>query len=146
MKKLLLILTTACLLLTAAETHAVRSELPNPVIMFTHAEAVTIGGKDLTRYYFDVDNKEAYPAELFAADLTLPPCGNNKNASRTWIDIYEQNGTRLNGFCNIKNPKDLNQLWFALDRDAIPPSWIYVVFTDRRNNTKYKSNLADTTN
>lgn len=119
--------------------------LPNPVLVFQGQEYITSGGKTMIRYYFDVFNKEEYPAELFAAAPTLPPCGANNKASRTWVDVYDQSGKRLNGFCALGKPGDLTHLWFALDQDVLPPSWVYIEFTDRKTNTKYKSNLAETT-
>ena len=90
-------------------------------------------------------NFDSYPNELFAASPSLPPCGKNTKASRTWIDLYDQNGKRLNGFCAIDKPDGLNSIWFALDADVVPPSWIYIEMNDRQTNTKYKSNLAETT-
>jgi hypothetical protein len=130
-------------LLTATTT--TKPYLPNPVLYLTHLEYVTIGGKNFVRYFYDVDNKSAYPADLFAAAPTLPPCGTNTNASRTWVDVYDQRGKRLNGFCALSSPQDLSKLWFATEVDVVPPSYVYVEFTDRQTNTKYKSNLADTT-
>lgn len=121
------------------------ANLPNPVLAFVGPEYATIGGKKMTRYNFDVANKEEFPAELFAAAPTLPPCGTNQNASRTWVDIYDQSGKRLNGFCALGKPADLTNLWFALPEDEVPPSWVYIEFTDRKTNVKYKSNLAETT-
>jgi hypothetical protein len=91
-------------------------------------------------------NKDKYPAELFVAAPELPPCGQNAKSSRTWVDIYTQNGKRLYGFCAFTKPDDLSRIWFALDRDEVPPSWIYVELQDRKTNAKYKSNLAETTN
>ncbi|PYS69890.1 MAG: hypothetical protein DMF69_15455 [Acidobacteria bacterium] len=61
------------------------------------------------------------------------------------MDIFTDNGKRLNGFCALGNTKSLNRLWFALDSTEVPPSWIYIEMTDRQTNTKYKSNLAETT-
>jgi len=119
--------------------------IPNPVLYMTRVEPVTVGGKEFTRYYYDVENKSAFPAELFAAAPSLPPCGENKYSSRTWIDIYDMQGKRLNGFCALKSPKDLDGLWFAMQSDQVPPSYVYIEMTDRQTNTKYKSNLADTT-
>lgn len=120
-------------------------QVPNPILYMTRTEYVTINGKNFARYYYDVANKESFPASLFAAAPALPPCGANTNASRTWIDVYDQRGKRLNGFCALGSPQDLANLWFALEIDVVPPSWVYVEFTDRQTNTKYKSNLADTT-
>ena len=120
--------------------------LPNPVLYFVAQESYQVGGKDFTRYRFDVDNKNVYPAELFAPAPALPPCGRNTKSSRTWVDIFDQRGKRLYGFCALGSPADLGQIWFALESDVVPPSWVYIELNDRQTNTKYKSNLADTTN
>jgi hypothetical protein len=119
--------------------------LPNPVLVFMGSEDVEAGGKKLTRYKFAVDNRGDYPDALFAAAPELPPCGQNTKASRTWIDLYDQSGKRLNGFCALGSRDGLSQIWFALERDSLPPSWVYVEMTDRKTDTKYKSNLAETT-
>lgn len=118
--------------------------IPNPIIYLTGIEAFDQGGKHFIRYRYDVFNKDAYPAEMFAAAPALPPCGTNTKSSRTWIDIYDSRGKRLFGFCNLSKPSDLNQIWFALEEDVVPPSYVYIEMTDRQTNTKYKSNLADT--
>lgn len=125
---------------------AAPAALPNPVLVFTRQEFFQQGGKSFMRYNYAVENSAAYPADLFAAAPQLPPCGANTKASRTWVDIYDQRGKRLYGFCSLAKPADLNQLWFALESDVVPPSWVYIEMTDRATNTKYKSNLAETTN
>jgi hypothetical protein len=61
------------------------------------------------------------------------------------VDVYAQDGKRLNGFCAFGKASDLNSIWFALESSVIPPSWVYIELTDRSNNTKYKSNLAEST-
>jgi hypothetical protein len=118
--------------------------LPNPVLFITGIEYYETGGKQLTRYKYSVDNRMDYPNEMFAAAPDLPPCGANTKASRTWVDIYDQSGKRLQGFCAFGKPDDLGKIWFALERDVVPPSWIYVEMSDRKTATKYKSNLAET--
>jgi hypothetical protein len=115
------------------------------VLYFTGYETFQTGGKNFIRYKYDVFNKDAYPAEMFAAAPALPPCGTNTKASRTWVDIFDQSGKRLYGFCGFGKPADLSKIWFALEEGVIPPSWIYIELNDRQTNTKYKSNLADTT-
>ncbi|HEX7723896.1 MAG TPA: hypothetical protein VF397_17165 [Pyrinomonadaceae bacterium] len=117
---------------------------PNPVLYLTGTEAFQQGGKTFIRYKYDVFNKEEYPAAMFAAAPNLPPCGANTKSSRTWIDIFDSRGKRLFGFCAISKPADLNQLWFALEAGVVPPSYVYIEMNDRQTNTKYKSNLADT--
>lgn len=137
-------LAVLTLVLTAASTTQAQ-KIPNPVLYMTHFEYNVINGKEFVRYYYDIENKVQFPATLFASAPSLPPCGSNANASRTWIDFYDQSGKRLNGFCAIGSPSQLSSLWFALESNVVPPSWIYVEFTDRQTNTKYKSNLAETT-
>jgi hypothetical protein len=134
-----------CLAGHTASTASVVPALPNPLLYLTGQEAYTNDGKDYVRYRFAVLNSGDYPAEMFAAAPRLPPCGKNTSASRTWVDLYDQSGKRLNGFCALGKPDDLNQLWFALEQNALPPSWVYVELNDRATNTKYKSNIAETT-
>ncbi|MCA1643749.1 MAG: hypothetical protein LC785_17830 [Acidobacteria bacterium] len=144
-KSALLVAVFVLTTLAGGGASTARRTLPNPVLVFAGYEFNESGGKQWTRYRYTVDNRAEYPDSLFAAAPSLPPCGSNTNASRTWVDIYDQSGKRLNGFCALKGAKDLTQLWFALERDAVPPSWVYVEMTDRQTNTKYKSNLADLT-
>jgi len=119
--------------------------LPNPVLYLTSTEFFSQGGKDFIRYNYDVLNKDAYPDAMFAAAPGLPACGNNTNSSRTWVDIFDSRGKRLYGFCAFSKASDLGKLWFALEDGVVPPSYIYIELNDRQTNTKYKSNLADTT-
>jgi hypothetical protein len=119
--------------------------LPNPVLYLTSTEFFSAGGKDFIRYKYDVFNKDAYPADLFAAAPALPPCGRNTKSSRTWVDFFDSRGKRLYGFCALGKPEDLGSIWFALEDGEIPPSYVYIEMNDRQTNTKYKSNLADTT-
>jgi hypothetical protein len=120
--------------------------LPNPMLYLTGTELYTANGKDWIRYQYDVLNKADYPTELFAAAPALPPCGLNTKASRTWVDFFDQQGKRLYGFCALGKPADLGKIWFALEDGVVPPSWVYIELNDRQTSTKYKSNLADTTN
>ena len=119
--------------------------LPNPVLYPTGQEFLQVGGKQFTQYNYDVLNKSSYPADLFAPAPELPPCGANTKASRTWVDFYDQRGKRIYGFCALATPNDLGKIFFRLEIDVIPPSYVYIELTDRQTNTKYKSNLAETT-
>ena len=136
---------TTLVLVFATHGSAAAPVLPNPVLYFLGAEYVELNGKQITRYRFDVANKDQYPDDMFAASPALPPCGKNTKAARTWVDLYDQSGKRLNGFCALGKSADLNGIWFGLETDVIPPSYIYIELNDRKTNTKYKSNLADTT-
>jgi hypothetical protein len=121
------------------------SVLPNPVLYFLGQEVFETGGKQFIRYSYDVANKDAYTDDLFAASPDLPPCGTNTKAARTWVDIYDQSGKRLQGFCALGKSSDLGKIWFALEVDKVPPSYVYIEMNDRKTPVKYKSNLADTT-
>lgn len=120
--------------------------LPNPVLHFVGQEYYSTGGRLFVRYRYGVLNSSAYPDLMFAAAPSLPPCGANTKAARTWVDVYDQRGKRLYGFCALDAGDKLNTIWFALDEGVIPPSWIYIELTDRQTGAKYRSNLADTTN
>jgi hypothetical protein len=119
--------------------------IPNPVLYLRGTEAFKEGDKNFIRYKFDVLNKADFPAEMFGPAPDLPPCGKNTKASRTWVDFYDQRGKRLYGFCALTKPADLGTIWFATEEGVAAPNWVYIEITDRRTNTKYKSNLADTT-
>lgn len=108
-------------------------------------EPYTAGGKNWIRRRYDVANKSSYPTEMFAAAPGLPPCGLNTNSSRTWVDFFDSTGKRLYGFCALGKPEDLGKIWVAFEEGTIPPSYVYIELNDRQTNTKYKSNLADTT-
>lgn len=128
---------------TALESNAQRP-LPNPVLYLTSVEPYTANGKDWTRYKLAVDNFTVYPDTLFTAAPALPPCGTNTKSSRSWVDIFDSRGKRLYGFCALGKASDLNNIWFALERDEVPPSYVYIEINDRETNTKYKSNLSET--
>ncbi len=144
-KQMLLIFPLLFTAMLANQNVASAPPLPNPVLYLTRTEPFQQGGKQFVRYHFDVLNKDDYPAAMFAAAPDLPPCGKNTKASRTWVDIFDSRGKRLYGFCALSKPSDLGSIWFALEESAIPPSYVYIELTDRQTNTKYKSNLADTT-
>lgn len=147
-RKALVLLASLALMGLAAEsalTAPPQPPLPNPVLVLTGIEYYTAGGKQWKRYKYEVFNRQAYPNTLFAPAPLLPPCGSNTKSARTWVDFYEQSGKRLYGFCALTNTDGLAQLWFALEEDVLPPSWVYIEMNDRQTNTKYKSNLAETT-
>ena len=147
-KRIVMLLSTM-LLITVASNTALRAVpepvLPNPVLYLTGTNAYTANGKNWIRYSYDVLNKDQYPADMFAAAPGLPPCGLNTKSSRTWVDFFDSRGKRLYGFCALGKPDNLNGIWFALEEGVVPPSYVYIEMNDRQTNTKYKSNLADTT-
>jgi hypothetical protein len=142
---LLLLLSLGLAMLANSKAATTPPPLPNPVLYLMGTEPFQTGGKQFIRYNYDVLNKADYPDALFAAAPALPPCGANTKASRTWVDIFDQRGKRLYGFCALGKASDLGGIWFALESDVVPPSYVYIELNDRQTNTRYKSNLADTT-
>ena len=143
--KLRAYLAAALVALTMGATPA-QAVPPNPILYLLGHEYYTVNGQDFVRYRYDVFNKDQYPAAMFAPAPALPPCGNNHNSSRTWVDFFNsRTNQRIYGFCALGSPNDLGQIWFALPEGQIPPSYVYIKITDRQTNTVYQSNLADTT-
>ena len=119
---------------------------PNPILYLTAFEPYTTSGGSFIRYRYDVANKDAYPAAMFAAAPSLPPCGSNANSARTWVDIFDaRTARRLYGFCALSGPQQLGSLWFALPEGQVPLSYVYIELVDRQTGTRYRSNPADTT-
>lgn len=128
----------------ALATPAPNQPPPNPILYLISEEPYSAGGKNWIRKRYDVFNKSSYPAEMFAAAPGLPPCGLNTNSSRSWVHFFDSTGKRLYGFCALSKPADLGIIWVSFEEGTIPPSYVYIEIHDRQTNTKYKSNLADT--
>lgn len=135
---------------------------------FVGKELYDANGTRWTRYKLSVTNRASLPDSLWQPSASLPPCGKNENASRTWVEIfgslmnrkgpgeaeaYTAEGSsektnsgrkpgdeRLNGFCGLRSSEDLNQLWFAIPAGEKGPPCVYIVMTDRQTGTKYISN------
>jgi hypothetical protein len=133
--------------LTLAALAGAAEAQPNPILYMTGFEPYTTSAGGFIRYRYDVFNKDAYPAAMFAAAPSLPPCGSNASSARTWVDFFEaRTNRRLNGFCALTGPQQLGSIWFALPAGEVPPSYVYVELIDRQTGARYRSNLADTTN
>jgi len=95
------------------------------------------------KYKFGISNWAAYSKELFEPASDLPPCGLNKNASRTLVHIYNgEDSSHIYGFCGFSSSKDLNDIWFSLKQGEQSPGSVYVVLTDRRQDIAVQSNLV----
>jgi hypothetical protein len=117
-------------------------EVPRPILQFRTVEQYSAGGKDWVRYQFEVSNRGSFPAALFVPAPTLPPCGKNAQASRTWVDFFSKAGKRLYGFCGLSSPENLGSLWFAEEAGVEPPRWVYIEILDRQTQLRVRSNLA----
>jgi len=118
--------------------------VPAPILKFTGLEIYATPAGEFVRYRYAVTNRQAFPAELFAAAPSLPPCGTNTNSSRSWVDFFSDSGARLYGFCALGSPDKLDGLWFAVRRGEAPPRSVYIEIHDRQTGQKYRSNPAET--
>lgn len=145
LRKFFTLAGTLALSLAATASAAEAQTPPNPVLYLTGLEHYTTSGGNFVRYRYDVLNKSDYPAAMFAAAPSLPPCGRNANSARTWVDFFDgRTNRRLYGFCALGNPQQLNGIWFATPEGTVPPSYVYIELIDRQTNQRFRSNLADT--
>jgi hypothetical protein len=118
-----------------------------PLLVIKNKEQFTVSSAAYTRVWLSIQNKEMYPDALFAPAPDLPPCGLNKNASRTWINIIAKTPTgdrRIYGFCALGSNKDLQNLWFAFpNASVLDYTDVHVELEDRRTNFRYKSNAVN---
>lgn len=120
-------------------------DLPDPQLELVESgKEYAVEGTTLVNYQFRIANWKQFPAELFAAAPDLPPCGQNPNAGRTWIDTYDaQWGTRLYGSCGaIDDFKGLYARVPVRKGDA-PPTAVFLTLQDRKCGVTYKSNLVE---
>lgn len=106
--------------------------LPRPKIKFHHRD-------QKGRAYIPVVNWAQFSDDLFAQAPYLPPCGLNKNASRTWVNIYDADtNRRIYGFCALGKGRNLQNIW------VLPPKnvkRVYIVMKDRACNRSRRSNV-----
>jgi len=121
-----------------AEDELCIKKLPRPLIRLTDGFIE----KNRIKYKFSVLNYKAYPDKLFVSAPDLPPCGKNKNASRTWIKIYDQNNKYIYGFCALKKASQMKNLWFSIPLNKLKNiKAVKVDIFDRRCKKHYISRL-----
>ena len=138
MKKLLV----SCLFVTFAVASTAYPQcatpLPNPVIEYKGGSPGTPGFLNVD---FGVVNFAKYDHTLFAASPELPACGLNKNASRTYVEIYTDTGVFIYGYCALTQNTQLQKLSFPLkDTTATFPKGFFIRMRDRKCNKLVQSN------
>ena len=91
-------------------------DLPTPVLAFDRVE--TYGGFDY--YYLSVTNYAEFPDALFWMTNYYGPCGLNETPARTWVDIYEDDGPRMYGYCALDSASGLQSFSYALPEGSTP--------------------------
>ncbi len=120
-------------------TPSCNQTFPEPELFFTGKTERTVNGEVYINYSLAINNKEDYPDYLFAASPSLPPCGLNNEASRTWELLYDENDDYIYGFCALSSASQLDGLWFSHKKTDPAPGLVYVVLQDRLCNKEYKS-------
>jgi len=114
--------------------------LPNPVVEYKSYQSRKINGQEIVKYNLSVSNCGQYPNFLFEPVPGLPPCGNIPNASRIMVEIFDWNRNRLNLLCNITTTKELERIWFEIDRSlARTEQKVRIVLTDRWSHKAWES-------
>lgn len=90
-------------------------------------------------FQLDVPNHAQFPNAMFVPSPSLPACGINTSAARSWVDIYDGNNNYLYGFCSLYQASALNDIWFSTTVEQWPAE-AYIVITDRQCNITYTSN------
>jgi hypothetical protein len=112
-----------------------------PILILKGKEDYEVSGITFTRFILEISNYNKFPDELFSPAPDLPPCGNNPNASRTWVDIYDgTNNQHIYGFCALNHAEDLTGIWFSIQKGQPIPDTVYVKMIDRRTGNTYQSN------
>lgn len=115
-----------------------------PILVCTKRVKTDIRGTKFTRIHLSIRNWNAFPNALFRPSPELPPCGRNKKASRTWVEIYNGKGKKLYGYCAFGKNENLQNFSFAVKVGKPLPKTCYVVLWDRKANKKYTSNKVKT--
>jgi hypothetical protein len=117
--------------------------LPDPVLTFTGTIDDTVNGQELTSYQIPVNNWADFPDALFTATPDLPACPLNKSSSRSLVNIFDEKGNYIDGFCALTKAADLQLISFSIARSQVPPASVYVEIADRRCIQYYRSPVID---
>jgi hypothetical protein len=113
------------------------SNLPSPVLALKNFDPES----DVTTFNLTVTNRSVYPNSLFNPSPSLPPCGANTSAARTWVDIYDgTTNAYIYGFCSLGSSSDLDGIWFSIPASSTLPASVYIKMTDRLTGNVYTSN------
>jgi hypothetical protein len=113
---------------------------PNPILAYTRKESSEVRGVRFNRIHLSIKNWDIFPDALFKASPELPPCGLNKKASRTWLEILDDKGKKLYGYCAFSKNKNLQKFSFAVRADKPLPKACYIALWDRKTNRRFTSN------
>jgi hypothetical protein len=131
------ILLSALLVMSAAAPALAQfQDFPRPVLGLV--EQIRRG--NFNEIYLIVTNWNAYPPALFAAAPNLPPCDQNQNSARTWVDIYDgETKAKIGGHCAINAPNGLAKFAVTTLITSKPKS-VFIWLNDRELKRAGQSN------
>lgn len=114
--------------------------LPKPELQYLGPRRLMLRGLALVRHVFAVANWQAYDKALFAPAPDLPPCGQNANAARTWVDLLDgATGAQIFNHCAFTGPENLQGISHSFGRDGAPPAKVALRMTDRKTGRRVTS-------
>lgn len=113
---------------------------PSPKLKLVNVTDGTNNGFAVKVYEIEVVNRADISDELFIAAPVLPPCGTNTNASRTWINLYDEKSVRIYGWCLIKSSSELASLRFMMRATDAQPKKVFIDLVDRAEGQVLRSN------
>ena len=129
----------ACVFAIGIGFDANAQDLPKPKLGFVRVSEQVTNGVAFRMYEVEVKNRGKFDNELFVPSPALPPCGRNANASRTWLNIYDGDGIRLQGWCAINANGELASLKFNIPAANLQPRSLFIEFIDRSSGTIRRS-------
>ncbi len=116
---------------------------PKPQIRLVGVTDTVNNGYAMKTYEVEIVNRADYSNQLFQESPALPPCGKNPNAARTWVNIYNERGGRVYGWCAIKENGELASLRFNIAEAAPQPKKLFIDLVDRFEGRVLRSNKVD---
>lgn len=128
------------LVIVALSVAALGQNLPKPKLKLAGVADGVNNGSAVKVYEIEVVNRADISDEFFIAAPVLPPCGNNTNASRTWINLYDERDVRIHGWCTIRSNGELAGLRFMILASDQQPKKLFIDLVDRAEGRVLRSN------
>jgi hypothetical protein len=132
--------THLALIVVALSITAIAQDMPKPQLRLLGVRDHVNNGYAVRLYEVEVVNRSEISDEFFIAAPALPPCGQNTNSSRTWINLYNEKSARLYGWCSIKTNGELSSLGFMIPATDPQPKKIFIDLVDRAEGRVLRSN------
>jgi len=133
-------LTHLAVIILALSITVLGQTMPKPKLKLIAVTDGVNNGFAVKVYEIEVVNRADISDEFFIAAPALPPCGTNTNASRTWINLYNEKSTRMYGWCGVKSNSELASLGFMIPAGEPQPKKIFIDLVDRAEGIVLRSN------